>query len=194
MTAGSSPNVADWMQAWGTVAGALFSALAFVAAVSLLWHEVRTRRRDDEDRVAGQARMILISVFDAHDNSDGGLVRMVNIRVRNHSASPITDVEVVAVHSQKSADGPERDSLTFETEFIDPDRSDSELWLLQAPISWKHDIPLAGFFATRITFTDAQGLRWVRDGRDEPRRLRSDSSRCLEGWSRSKRSGTGDSF
>ncbi len=173
------------MQAWGTVAGAVFSALAFVAAVSLLWHEVRTRRRDDEDRVAGQARMVLISVFDAHDNRDGGLVRMVNIHVRNHSASPIIDVEVMAVHGQSAADKAEQDILMFEVEFINPGHSDSELWLLRTPISWTHEVPLPSFFSTRIAFTDAQGLRWVRENRDEPRRFLADGSRSLEAWRRS---------
>jgi hypothetical protein len=172
------------MQGWGTVAGALFSALAFVAAVSLLWHEVRTRRRDDEDRVAGQARMVLISVFDAHENHDGGLVRMVNIHVRNHSASPIIDVEVEAVHSQPTADETEQDILTFEAEFIDPGHSDSELWLLRTPVSWTREVPLSSFFSTRIAFTDAMGLRWVRENRDEPRRFLSDGSRSLEAWRR----------
>lgn len=173
------------MQGWGTVAGALFSALAFVAAVSLLWHEVRTRRRDDEDRVAGQARMVLISVFDAHGNNDGGLVRMVNIHVRNHSASPIIDVEVMAKHCQpadsQAADGQaEQDILAFEAEFIDPGHSDSELWLLRTPISWTREVPLSSFFSTRIAFTDAMGLRWVRENRDEPRRFLADGSRGLE--------------
>jgi hypothetical protein len=34
--------------------------------------------------------------------------------------------------------------------------------------------------STRIAFTDAMGLRWVRENRDEPRRFLADGSRGLE--------------
>jgi hypothetical protein len=175
--AAKTPSVTDWMQAWGTVAAAVFSALAFVGTVGLLLHEVRTRRRDEADRIAGQARMVLISVFDAHDNDEGGLVRMVNIHVRNHSASPIIDVDVLAIHRVPEDGSSEPDTLTFQTESIEPGHSDSELWLLRTPIRWAPGTPLAESFNTRIAFTDAEGLRWIREGRAEPRRQLANGSR-----------------
>jgi hypothetical protein len=176
MIIASPPLVTDWMQAWGTVAGAAFSALAFVAAVSLLLNEIFTRRRDDADRVASQARMVLISVFDAHDSGEDGLVRMVNIHVRNHSTSPIIDVNVLATR-QLDDDPAGPDTLSFEAESIGAGHADSELWLLRTPIRRTHERPLADFFSTRIAFTDAGGLRWTREGWDEPRRQLSDHSR-----------------
>ena len=104
----------DWMQGWGTVAGALFSALGFVAAVSLLWHEVRTRRR-----MIGRRQPDGPTTFDAH-----GRLHVTcptgHIHVRNHSASPIIDVEVMAEHCQPAAGQAEQDILAFEAEFIDP--------------------------------------------------------------------------
>jgi hypothetical protein len=54
----AEPDVADWLQGWGTVAGAVFSALAFLATLGLLLHEIRVRRRDEEDPMAQQARLI----------------------------------------------------------------------------------------------------------------------------------------
>ncbi len=170
LTVAGSPNLPDWMQAWGTVGGVVFSALAFGAAVGLLWHEISTRRRDDADRIAGQARMVLVSVLDAHGNSEGGgFVHMVNIQVRNHSASPIIDVDVRASLLLDGVSS-EEDDLEFEAESIEAGRSDSELWPLRTPIRWTPEKPLASFFKTQIAFTDAGGLRWIREGREEPRR------------------------
>lgn len=170
LTVAGTPTVPDWMQAWGTVAGVVFSALAFGAAVGLLWHEISTRRRDDTDRLAGQARMVLVSVLDAHGNSEGGgLVHMVSIQVRNHSARPIIDVDVQA-RRLLDGDSSEEDELEFEAESIEAGRSDSELWPLRTPLRWTQEKPLASFFKTRVAFTDAEGLRWIREGREEPRR------------------------
>jgi hypothetical protein len=162
------PNLTDWMQAWGNLAGALFSACAFVAAVGLLWHEMRIRRKDEEDRLAAQARMVLVSVLDARGDVDDGTTRMLIVNVRNHSQAPIIDVEVKA--SRPDGDGADHDYLAFHVEAIEPGESDSDLWLLRSPVRTSRSTPITDQVKSRVDFTDAQGLRWVRTGRDQPQR------------------------
>jgi hypothetical protein len=58
----SSPSIADWLQAWGTVAGAFFAALAAFVAVAVLHHDRRASRASEAEQAAGQARSVLVDV------------------------------------------------------------------------------------------------------------------------------------
>jgi hypothetical protein len=166
----NDPTVTDWMEAWGNTASALFSAFAFIAAVGLLWHEIRIRRADEVDRLAAQARMVLVSVLDARGESHSA-ARMLSVNVRNHSQAPIIDVEVRA--SRRKVDGAEDDVVEFYIEAIEGGQSDGDLWLLKTPVVLPRNSPTATHVDTEIQFTDAQGLRWVRVGRDQPQRQQS---------------------
>lgn len=126
----ADPSITDWMEAWGNLAGALFSACAFVAAVGLLWHEIRIRRTDEVDRLAAQARMVLVSVLDARGETHSA-ARMLMVNVRNHSQAPIIDVEVRAV--RKTADNGADDVMEFHVEAIEAGQSDGDLWLCSIP-------------------------------------------------------------
>jgi hypothetical protein len=53
-----TPSMADWLQAWGTIAAAVFSALAVLFAALLLRHELVVRREERADRDAAQARLV----------------------------------------------------------------------------------------------------------------------------------------
>lgn len=87
---------------------------------------------------------MLVAVVDAHDTGHGGLIRMVNVHVRNHSQSPILDVGVHVIRRGcDPAAASVEDTLTFRAESIDPGESDSELWLPLVPIRRSHDVPLA---------------------------------------------------
>lgn len=163
----ADPSITDWMEAWGNLAGALFSACAFVAAVGLLWHEIRIRRTDEVDRLAAQARMVLVSVLDARGETHSA-ARMLMVNVRNHSQAPIIDVEVRAV--RKTTDGGADDVMEFHVEAIEAGQSDGDLWLLKTPVTLSRTSPVAGHIDTEVQFTDAQGLRWIRTGRDQPQR------------------------
>lgn len=126
----ADPSITDWMEAWGNLADALFSACAFVAAVGLLWHEIRIRRTDEVDRLAAQARMVLVSVLDARGETHSA-ARMLMVNVRNHSQAPIIDVEVRAV--RKTADNGADDVMEFHVEAIEAGQSDGDLWLCSIP-------------------------------------------------------------
>jgi hypothetical protein len=166
----ATPSVTDWMQGWGTVAGAVFSALALAATVGLLWHEMLVRRRDEEDRLAAQARMVLVSVLDARGDVDQGIAQMLIVNVRNHSQAPIIDVEVSASQKDGAAGG--SDQFEFHIEAIEPGQSDGDLWLLQSPVTASRQTPITDQVNSRVAFTDAQGLRWQRVDRNQPQRLR----------------------
>ncbi|HET9517100.1 MAG TPA: hypothetical protein VFO77_05180 [Actinoplanes sp.] len=86
----AAPELADWLQGWGTVAGAAFSALAFLATLGLLVHEIRVRRRDEQDRTAQQARLITtITRTDSKQETP-----LVFAEVTNHSVAPVFDIAV----------------------------------------------------------------------------------------------------
>lgn len=86
-----------------------------------------------------------------------------------------------SVEASRRSDGDssewDKPEFEFETESIEAGHSDSELWLLPDPVRSTHEKPLARFFITRVAFTDAEGLRWTREGRDEPHRQFHDRSR-----------------
>lgn len=93
-----APNITDWLQGWGSVAGAGVSALAAAAALGLLWHEIRARRSESRDREAAQAR--LITVRAAPVRIVNSMFRDIVVTIKNHSSAPIFEIEFGAARSQ----------------------------------------------------------------------------------------------
>lgn len=93
-------SLAEWLQAWGTVAGALFAAVAAVAAFLLLLHEIKVRRRDEADKRASTARSVLVAFgqpkgkWATHDAE--GSITFIELYMHNFSRYPILNVAVSA--------------------------------------------------------------------------------------------------
>jgi hypothetical protein len=176
----AEPDLADWLQGWGTVAGAAFSALAFLATLGLLMHEIRVRRRDEQDRMASQARLVTTTTHAVGD-IDGQ--PMVFAEVTNHSAAPVFDI--VVAPQQKAfrtmvGDGQYMTDLSIR----DLHYLTSDVYLLdQLNPGQVHNFPSwEGHYGTSAVgagvrlpvtteFTDAAGLRWRRHNRGRPKRI-----------------------
>jgi H+/gluconate symporter-like permease len=55
--AADTPSVTDWMQGWGSLLAVITSLVAIIFTALLLRHEVRARRQDQAEMMAGQARL-----------------------------------------------------------------------------------------------------------------------------------------
>lgn len=93
-------SLADWLQAWGTVAGAVFAAAAATAAFLVLLHEIKVRRRDEADLRASTARMVLVTLGQPEGKwpkaTHSGEITSVELHVNNFSRFPVVDVAVSA--------------------------------------------------------------------------------------------------
>jgi hypothetical protein len=163
-------SLTDWLQAWGTVAGALFAAVAAVAAFLLLLHEIKIRRREDADTRASTARSILVTFgqpkgkWATHETE--GSITFIELYMHNFSRYPILDVAVSAERLDGGA------SLnTWTTDILMPGASRTTKWTLDPPVTWPTTVDPPGLFRTKITFTDDNGLRWQRIDRQQPSRI-----------------------
>jgi hypothetical protein len=140
---------------------AAFGALFFAANE---WRQSQAVRRDTE---AGQARLIVIeSVARERGWAGDDLVATI----RNHSSAPVVDIRVTRVGGPGALGyfPADRSSANFKIEPV-----------YQAVLPPGDAIPpfrfsLFGFSGKfswiRVTFTDANGRRWQRDGNDQPQR------------------------
>lgn len=166
------PSVTDWLQAWGTLAGALFAAVAAIAAFLLLLHEIRIRRSDEADGRASTARSILVSYGQPKgewptDKTNGSITH-IELHMHNFSRYPILDVAM----SADRLDGGPRFG-TWSTGILRPGMSSTAKWTLNPPVSWPTNMGPPGLFRTKITFTDDNGLRWQRIDGQQPIRILS---------------------
>jgi hypothetical protein len=84
-------GLADWLQGWGTVVGAVFSGLAALATFALLWHEVRKRRFERQELEIAQARSVFITLEGIDSPTPGD---KPTFTLRNISNNVISDVVI----------------------------------------------------------------------------------------------------
>jgi hypothetical protein len=180
-----SPSVADWLQGWGTVAGAVFAAIAAVVALVVLQHDRQMSRSSEMEQAAAQARSIL-ALIDAEWQA--GSVREVNFSIRNFSLGLILDIDFAF----RRADGVAHQGGLVSSDLLRPGTT-SKVWKM--PLDPEVDLRSAqrevgvippDLFETRIVFTDAAGRRWRRDGRAQPVRLDIGESVNLMAWAKAE--------
>jgi hypothetical protein len=175
------PKITDWMQGWGTVAGAIASAGALIGTIVLLWHEIRVRREEKADSAQAQARLVVGTFVggmrSSTDPDTGHLVGPLvgfRWRVSNYSGAPVFDVSGRVTYASNG--------LTYGSggpiEVLDkPEVRESKV---DPPVDWPDDSDL-GDASLEIRFTDAKGLVWRRVDRRPPTRVLSGGTRSA-GW------------
>jgi hypothetical protein len=165
-----STSTANWLQAWGTLAGAVFAAAAAIAAFLVLVHEIKIRRRDEQDIRASTARSVLVTSGDPvgkwTTRDTDGQISSMELYMNNFSRSPVVDVAV----SAERLDGGPRFGL-WSTDLLIPGERRAKNWILDPPLHWPYSLDPPGLIRTRITFTDDNGLRWERIDREQPVRI-----------------------
>lgn len=162
-------STADWLQAWGTVAGAVFAAAAAVAALLVLVHEIRIRRRDENDLRAATARLVLVTTGDEKgtrpkENAPGSITSM-ELYVNNFSRFPVVDVSVIAERLSGER------VYTWATDLLKPGESTLLKCVFHPPITWPYLIHPPSLVRTKMIFTDDNGFRWQRIDRQQPSRI-----------------------
>jgi hypothetical protein len=155
--------VPDWIGAIGT-------SLAFFTAFYVIFRDHQTQRRREQEEDARQARLIL-SWAEAFETSeviatDQGLKPRHRFEavIRNASSEPIVDCLVeISIHL---------DDLAYSVTLA-PARCHVKI---VPPGEHREPVQLAPDWATqavvRITFTDSNGRRWLRDTHGELSRVR----------------------
>lgn len=182
------PNLADWLQAWGSMAAVLAGLGAVIATVLLLRHEIRAtrlahvqaareraeaaldrQRVDDERRDAekAQARTIVVSEVIYHSGGSDTLVRIL-ARIENCGTGPILNTQVWAV--DRSAVEPLEPFMLENCGVLGPGG--------QYPLDAAVSPPIPQFFAAggrrrrqlvlEIRFVDMYGRRWSRLDNGQP--------------------------
>lgn len=160
------------MQAWGGIASACLSALAALAAIGLLWHEIRVRREEKADSEAAQARLIFGGVTFLRQGevtewgSMTGPATSLDWEIHNYSALPILDV-VIAVSGGGLA---ARHFAQIDSVIV---QHAEGVMNLERPLPLGNDSGHEdlGRFTVEIWFLDASGLLWHRIDRNAPERL-----------------------
>lgn len=157
-------NLAEWVAALGTVG-------ALLLTYRLLRHEINTRHQDEEERLWGQARRVIVSagmrVSSAKDPTTGRYLGPYEAQavseIRNDSAEPI--VGCVLGHGLNS----ERFTVS-EVGVVAPGKPTSTGTSWPTPLADGEEVrPFAV-----IRFTDARGRRWERTCDGALRRLADD--------------------
>ena len=160
---------ANWLQAWGTIAGAIFAAAAAIAAFLVLVHEIRIRRRDEDDLRASTARLVIVTTGDEKgtrpkEDADGSVISM-ELYINNFSRFPVVDVSVMAERLNGKRE------FAWGTDLLKPSESVLLKCIFRPPLIWPYLIPPPLLFHTRMIFTDDNGLRWQRVDRQQPSRV-----------------------
>lgn len=162
-------STADWLQAWGTIAGAVFAAAAAVAAFLVLVHEIRIRRRDENDLRAATARLVLVTTGDEKGvypkEDDPGSITSMELYINNFSRFPVVDVSVVAERLNGER------VYIWATDLLKPGDSILLKCVFHPPITWPYLMHPPSLFRTKMIFTDDNGLRWQRIDRQQPSRI-----------------------
>lgn len=174
----------NWFVAWGTWAGGLSTAAAFlIAAFSILVASAHSRfdRRQEaeirENNDMAQARLLIIYKVEA----EGSLSSLPTYRIENRSKDWFFDVTVPFVDSPNGAYGIERRTAELVAkdtrlhEFIPSgeqltpyrDLTDDEAWFTLVTV---HTTDANGIKFT-VEYTDAHGRRWCQDLGGEIKRV-----------------------
>lgn len=162
-------STTDWLQAWGTVAGAVFAAAAAVAAFLVLLHEIRVRRRDEADLRAATARMVIVTTGDVkgaepQENAPGSLTS-VEVYVNNFSRFPVVDVSLAVGRVNGKRE------YMWASDLIRPGESQLIKCVFHPPVAWPYSVHPPSLLRTVIIFTDDNGFRWQRVDRNQPSRI-----------------------
>lgn len=162
----ASASLADQMQGWGAVAGAVFSALAALAALLLYRHEVTLHRNEHLEAEAAQARMITLKVDT--ESVEAGNMMVARCTCTNYSDLPIVNVRMIVSRAAQTPDS----RLYRSRDLLAPGDHWAEIWDT-GPVTWRptsESIELLDI-AVRLEFVDASGRRWERLGQEHPRRV-----------------------
>jgi hypothetical protein len=153
-----------------------FAACAAVAAFLVLLHEIRIRRRDEEDLRASTARLVLVTTGDPEgqrprraDNGDliDGLIYSIELHINNLGRFPVIDVAFTA---ERIDDGQKYGDVS--TDLLNPGQSlVLPQWVFHPPLRWPGTLDPPSLIRTKLTFTDDKGLRWIRIDHEQPIRL-----------------------
>lgn len=156
--------MADWLQGWGTVAGAVFAAAAATTAAAVLRHDRAARRRDDNDAAAGQARSVVVLL-----DAQWELPELTEIGLVLHNFSPEVIFDIGIAYRRRDTAGIPGDTIGMD--FVKPHGSSRWAVTLDPPLPIA-DAPFPpDLIETRLLFTDARGRRWHRRSRDQPTRV-----------------------
>jgi len=162
------PKVTDWMQAWGTIAGAVTGLLAALAASALLWHEMRQARvareqlaAEREEAALNVPRAVVVSsasfgTYGRDDEDKRG--NQVVARVVNYGSGPIRNLAVIVTVPETGLQLilPGRD-LLGPNEEASFNQSYTAGWAL--PRSW---VPGLGKAPVTACFIDHTNQAWER--------------------------------
>ncbi|MBM0255516.1 hypothetical protein [Micromonospora sp. 4G55] len=159
-----APKVTDWIQAWGTIGGAVFGALAVLAAALLLRHEARSRSDERRDTEARQARLIFVRLGLGGGNHRTGMTS-VTYEIKNYSDGPIFGLSMTLTRSDR-----EDDCFSDPVNDIDPGSVMKGKWKLDPPVAWEdgESAPPLGWISSHIEFMDSAGVVWGREDREPP--------------------------
>jgi hypothetical protein len=153
--ADTTPTVLDWLSTVGETVGAVGTVAAVVVALWIANRDGRQRRAERADRDAGQARLISAELR----REDGRWW----VRTTNHSIAPIFDCEVLEV---RHAGGPSRlepvPGAPVVLHRLAPNQT------VDRAVAADGDLSDA---TVVLSFLDAAGLRWHREGVAAPRRI-----------------------
>lgn len=162
-------KLTDWLQAWGTVAGAVFAAVAAVVAFLVLVREIRVRRRDQDDLRASTARLVLVTTGQEEGEEPAeetiGLITSWEFLVNNFSHFPVVDVRVTAERLSGET------VLTWATDLLKPGETSVLSCHFNPALSYSYKDYPPDLLRIKIVFTDDNGLRWQRTDRQQPKRI-----------------------
>jgi hypothetical protein len=201
-----SGSTIDWgsVPDWGAAVGTL---LAFGIVFVGLRRERRRRRQDEarwegdrrrlederRDLEATQARLVSADIAWQFDHSNGYTAA---VDVLNESDHSVRDVEAWLVPTTPPSGGwPEEQPGTSSLARAARSKrvpADDRLRLVLAPphrftppgdgIQQPHQWAISGAYEVRFQFTDTRGLRWQRNGHEQPERVIRVESAVELGW------------
>ncbi|MEU5914325.1 hypothetical protein [Micromonospora sp. NPDC047527] len=163
MLVAEAPKITDWMQAWGSIAGVVMSTAAVFFTGLLFRHEVRARRREQQDAEAAQARLVVPRIVDYAAGTGGSdeprMIEKVKWEVINYSDAPIFSVRVRITYQDVF-------SIRLSQTFAVVKESCSGVVEVSRPVGVDE---LKGFGVT-ATFVDCNGKTWRRADQTLPER------------------------
>jgi hypothetical protein len=160
------------MQAWGSIASALLTALAVLITGLLLRHELRVRRQELADNDAAQARLVSAEIIKPFGDPEAGWLG-VECRVVNHSSQPVF---YVLPGIRPTTGGPmvaQAQLNTMGSQELPPGCDVYQRLTFDDPREWDTADTSRGLVA-EVFFTDSKGIYWIRKELKAPRRITAD--------------------